>query len=727
MNSVTETKLRESRSEPTSDVTGLDFSQLSSLFWRRRWLIGGIVSLVTVGSGVMAYIAKPSYQASMQLLVSSSLYQPAHGSQEKSTPDFTDSNLQVDYTAQSQIMTSTKLLQRAVDSLKSDYPDLKIEDLRGPKDKSPIVVQQLQTGTGSNKVPSQVFSISFTGSNAVKVKRTLEALKQVYLDYNLEEQRQRLSKGLTFINEQLPNVKEQVMKSEQALEQFRRTNNLLDPETQGKKLLDDLSEVQQARRKIQTESNDLQAQVMNHQQKLAQSPQEALIAARLSQSSRYQVLLNEVQKTELALVDQRLIYKDDSPEIQIIIERRQEQLGLLQQEIQRVLQGDSIALINPDSSQPDASLLQTGQLSPIDLKLVEQLVMNQTSLAGMVARDRGLADQEQKLQQLLKQYPQLLSEYNRLKPDVEMNRKTLAQLLESQQSLGLKIAQGGFDWQLLKDPELGRSSDNSKLSRIVLGMLVGAILGIAAALIAEQLDQVIYSTSVLRKQTKLPLLGNIPQLLPSSNRNAFQNRLSLLYQPSSRTAMDRVCRNLNLSQVHLGGQSLALTSVLSGDEKLTLILGLALSAARFNHRVLVLDADMQCPRLHMILDLANDRGLFDLLTNASSSLPEKLTQTWQPMVDVLTSGEPTGDITRFLRMNPLQEILRSLENRYDLILINTPPSLDLIDASFVAEFCQGLILLVPMGRIKRPELTQTLEMLALSNIRGIVTASSSNI
>jgi polysaccharide biosynthesis transport protein len=168
---------------------------------------------------------------------------------------------------------------------------------------------------------------------------------------------------------------------------------------------------------------------------------------------------------------------------------------------------------------------------------------------------------------------------------------------------------------------------------------------------------------------------------------------------------------------------LALTSVLSGDEKLMLILGLALSAARLNHRVLVLDADMQCPRLHLILDLANDRGLFDLLTNGSSSLPEKFAQTWQPMVDVLTAGEPTGDVIRFLRMNQLQDILRSLENRYDLILINTPPSLDLIDASFVAECCQGLILLVPMGRTKRPELMQTLEMLELSNIRGIVTAS----
>jgi polysaccharide biosynthesis transport protein len=722
MNSVTEAKPSEYHSDRTSDVNGIDFSQLSHLFWRRRWLMGGILSLVTAGSGVMAYTAKPSYQASMQLLVSSSLYQPAH-SQEKATPDFTDSNLQVDYTAQSQIMTSTKLLERAVDVLKSDYPDLKIEDLRGPKEKSPIVVQQLQSGTGSNKVPSQVFSISFTGNSAVKVQRVLEALKQVYLDYNLEEQQQRLSKGLTFINEQLPSAKEQVLKSEQALEQFRRTNNLLDPETQGKKLLDDLSEVQQARRKIQTESNDLQAQVINHQKKLAQSPQDALIAARLSQSSRYQVLLNEVQKTELALVDQRLLYKDNSPEIQIIVERRQEQLGLLQQEIQRVLQGESIALVNPESSQSEASLMKTGQLSPIDLKLVEQLVMNQASLVGMMARDRGLADQEQKLQQLLKQYPQLLSQYNRLKPDVEMNRKNLTQLQEAQQSLGLKIAQGGFDWQLLKDPELGRSSGSSTLTRIVIGMLVGAILGIVAALIAEQLDQVIYSTPVLRKQTKLPLLGNIPQLLASSNRNAFQNRLSLLYQPSSRTAMDRVCRNLNLSQAHLGGKSLVLTSVLSGDEKSMLILGLALSAARFNHRVLVIDADMHCPRLHVMLDLTNDRGLFNLLTNVSSSLPEKLVQNWQPMVDVLTAGEPTGDITRFLRMNPLQEVLRSLEHRYDLILINTPPSLELIDASFVAEFCQGLILLVPMGRTKRPELTQTLEMLELSNIRGIVTAS----
>ncbi len=721
MNSVTETKSSENNPGTASGTDGWDFAKISSLLRRRRWLIGGVLTVVTGISGVMAVVAKPVYQSSMQLLVSSSLYQQSRNSSEKTGPDFTDSNLQVDYTAQMQLMTSTKLLQRAIDALKSEYPTLKIEDLRGqPGAKSPMTVQQLQAGIGSNKVPSQVFTIAFIGKDAVKTQRVLESLKQVYLDYNLEEQKQRLAKSLTFINEQLPKVKARVTQSEQSLERFRRNYNLLDPEAQGKSSLDALSGIQQERRKLHAEADDLQAQLSSNQQKLAQSPQEALIASRLSQSSRYQSLLNEIQRTELALVEKRLVYQEKTPIVQQLVERRQEQLGLLQQEIGRVLGGEAPTAGLSESPAASGSVLQQGQLSSSDLKLVERLVENQATLTGMVARDRELADQEEQLQTLLKQYPHLLSQYNRLKPEAEANRKTLEQLLDAQQSISLKVAQGGFDWQVVEDPAIGLSTGDSKLMRLVIGVFVGTILGIVAALLAEQWDPVIYSTQKLRKQTGLPLLGSIPRFSLPKESDAAQGPFKLLFQPTFRSAMDRIYRSLNFSPMHRGGRSLVLTSVLPGDGKSTLALGLALSAARFNHRVLVIDADMQSPCLHTMLDLSNDRGLFDLLTEATLRPPEKLIQTWQPMVDILTAGEPIGDATRFLRTDKMQRLLHHLEKSYDLILIDTPPSLAMVDASFVAEFCQGLILVARIGQIKQPELMQTLEMLALSNIRGIV-------
>lgn len=714
--SVTDQDSSDGNSVTSSSVNRLDLKQIRATLWRRRLLIAGVSGTIIVASGVMAWIAKPTYQSSMQLFVSSSLYQQSHSGQEKTEPDFTDSNLQVDYTAQLQLMTSAKLLQRAVDELKTEYPDLTIDSIRGkPGQTSPLVVQQIQSGTGSNKQPSQVFTISFTGKDAVKVQRVLQTLKQVYLDYNIEEQKQRLAKGLTFINEQLPKVQQQVVQSEAALEQFRRQHSLLDPDIQSKNLLDTLAGVGQERRKLQADLRQLQAEIGSNQKNLAQSPQQALLASRLSQSSRYQSLLNEVQKTELTLEDKQSVFRKDTPQVQQLAERRQRQIELLQQEAGRVLGKEAIAI-----AQVENFPLQNGQLSAIDLKLVEHLVEAQTNMTGVVARDQWLAQQEQQLRETLEQYPQLISQYNHLKPEAEMNRKTLEQLLQAQQSLGLKIAQGGFDWQIVEDPQLDRSTGSGKLTQLLLGVVVGITLAIIAALIAETLDETIYSTQTLQKQANLPLLGSIPQFVPRLGNDSPKSLLTQLSQPSFRSTLDRLYRNLQNSQHLASSQSLVVTSGLPGEGKSSLTLGLAMSAARFNCRVLVIDADLQIPRLHLMLNIPNEQGLFDLLADNSLTLPEKVVQTWLPKVDILTAGEATSDSARLLGSRQMELLLRQVGKNYDLILIDTPPSLGAVDASFVAAFCQGIILITRLGQTTRSELTQTLETLSKLNVLGIV-------
>lgn len=738
------TGLNQGQLVTTSPQSAVDIRQISTILFRRRLLILGVSCVVMSIATILAMSAKANYQSSMQISVSSNLYE---GVQSRNIPaggdtQFTDPNYQVvDYTAQLRYMLSTRLIQKAVDLLRPEYPDIKVEDILGKKGKqakkSPLVVAQLESGSGVNKVPSQVFEITFIDHDPVKAEKVLQALEKVYQDYNKEQQKQRLNKGLSFVNDRLPAVKKELIQSEKNLELFRQKNNLLDPEAQSKIFLESLANTRKELQSTRAQLQDVRARYKNLQQKIATSPQSALISSRLSQSPRFQSLLNEIQKTELALASERVRYKDTSPSIDKLTQQRQNQVGLLRQEVER-----SLADKAPTTPLTGKSLLSEGQMGEVDLKLLQELIEVQTTSLGLVANEQSLAQSEQQLRFELSKYPNLIAQYNRLLPDVETSRKTLEQLLQAQQSLGLQIAQGGFDWQVLEEPQPGIYLGSGKTLRLVAGAVIGPILGIALALIWEMFNDAIYSVQELQKLTNLRLLGRIPKLSASNTKK----KLSSLFlkargaiAPSYRDrhiniysrlpfheSLDMIYQNILLSKSPFAFKSLMVTSALSGEGKTTIAQGLAASAARMNRRVLLIDANMRHPRLHHTLELSNDWGLSLLLVDETNTPVPDYIQPIHPAIDVLTAGPTPEDTVKLLTSRRMKELIELFEKTYDLVLIDAPAILGTVDARIVASYCHQIVLVARMGQVTRTELIHATDILNKLNLVGIIANEPNN-
>jgi len=739
---VANTGLNQGQLITTSPQSTVDIRQLLTILFRRCFLILGVSGLVMSVAIFLAIIAKPKYQSSMQLLVNSNLYE---GLQSRNIPgntdsQFTDKNIQfVDYTAQLRLMLSTKLIQKAVHLLRPEYPDIKVEDILGKKGKQAkrgsLVVSQLEAGTGVNKVPSQVFEITFNDQDPIKAEKVLQALKKVYQDYNIEQQKQRLNKGLSFINDRLPKIKQEVIKSENNLKRFRQKYNLLDPEAQSKILLDSLANTQKQLESTHAQLQDVRARYNNLQLKMAASPQNALISSRLSQSTRYQTLLNEIQKTELALAQERLRYTDSSPAIAKLTQQRSNQVSLLGQEIERSLPDKA-----PTTPQTGKSLLTQGQKGEVDLKLLEELIEVQTTSLGLVANEQSLAKSEQQLRSELSKYPTLIAEYNRLLPEVETNRKTLEQLLQAQQSLGLKIAQEGFDWQVLEEPQPGIYMGSGRTLRLVGGAVIGPILGIAIALIWEMSKNAIYSSQELQNLTNLRLLGRVPKLsLPlrkkrlsslflrkGSLTSAYRDKqLSVYTQLPSHETFDMIYQNIQISNPY-AFKSLMVTSALPKEGKTTIAQGLALSAARMHRRVLLIDANMRDPSLHNILELSNDWGLSLLLLDETNNGVPDYIQPIHPAIDILTAGPTPEDTVKILSSRRMKELIEVFEQTYDLVLIDAPTILGTVDARILATYCHQIVLVEKMGKVTRTELIQATEILGKLNVVGIIANEPNN-
>ncbi|QEI41184.1 Tyrosine-protein kinase wzc [Dolichospermum sp. UHCC 0315A] len=702
----------------------VDIKKITAIALHHRWFILGISCAVMSVTSLFAITTKPTYQSYMQILVSYNSDKSLPASKpEKTTKDLQKPQLSsIDYSSQVKLMLSAKLVQKAVNLLHTDYPQMTIEDIYSNSkiDKtSSLSLTQLPVDTEVNQNLNQVFSISFTDKDPLKSKRVLQALEKVYQDYNTDQKNQRINQGLVFANNHLPQLQKDVLKAEKKLEKFRQQNNLIDPILQSKILLQSLADIQKQRQKTRAQLQDVQTRHNSLEQAIASSHQKQINIDDSLESRQYQALIRELKQTEKELTQARILYTEKYPIIEQLKQKKQIIVTILQQ------QGQNKAVdINSKSK-------LSGQIIP---KLENDLTQLKVNALGLIAHDRDLAKSEQEVRSLLSKYPNLITEYKRLVANVEIYRKTLQQLTQVQNSLGVKIAQEGFNWQILEEPALGIHIGNLRWLLIVGGILIGPILGLAAALIWEKFNNAIFYTQDLQNLTNIQLLGSVPRL--GKRKDSWTSQLQSIVRDKSKNLdishqeiiknlpnhqnLDIIYQNIQMLNNSLPLKSLMLTSALPGEGKTTLALGLGSSAARMHQRVLVVDANLRSPSLHKTLGLTNDWGLSLLLVDDINTSFHNYIQPIHPAIDVLTAGPIPEDVANLLSSERMQELMDLFAQNYDLVLIDAPSVLDAVDGRIVASLCNGIIMVGRIGKVTPNKLMEATEILSKLNLIGII-------
>ncbi|BAY13432.1 GumC family protein [Calothrix sp. NIES-2098] len=701
------------------------YGQIFAVLVRRfPWFVLVFLTSVTF-AGFITTKTQPTYKSSMQLLVEPN-YQVKPGTAGAEN-QFTDPNVEIDTATQLNLMQSSGLIQKAVDKLQQDYPDITVAEI-----KAALVLNQIKTK--DDNVATKIFQVEYTSKDPDKTQKVLAAIRQVYVEYNKQQQDARLQKGLQVIRDQLKKASDEVNASETNLQRFRRNQNLIDPETQAKALEENLNKLQEERRATRSLYEEALARQQSLQEQLNRSPQNALVSSRLSQSTRYQGLLNEIQKTELALSQERLRFTDETPNVQKLKEQLQGQKELLQQEVTRTLGGLPAGAVAAGEN-----LLEQGQLGQIDLNLASQLVETQTTIVALAARDQTLAQKENDLRFQLKRFPPLLAYYNRILPQLQFSRERLEQLLRAEQQLRQELSKGGFNWEVVEEPQKGMQMGPNLQQNLLLGAVVGLMLGGIAAFMREASDDAVHTTAELEKHVALPVLGVTPKLPTTKPRESTIKlpfgkpevlapwTVEVLQSPLRWESLDLIYKNIELLNTVANLKSLMITSALPDEGKSALALGLAMSAARLHKKVLLIDANLRDPSLHNQLNLPNDQGLSTLLTS-EAALPNQVSIQYagSSYIDILTAGPIPTDAANLLSSPRMTELMATFEENYDLILVDGSPVLGLVDAMLTASSCRSVVMVASIGRVTRSQMAQATAMLSKLNLIGVVANGVSN-
>lgn len=712
----------------TQEEEELNLRQVLSVVKHRWWIIAGITLGLTGAIAAWTFLKTPIYQGRFLLLIGQPIEENKNSlklAAQDILPQLGGEN--IDYETQIAVLKSPQLLNPILSKITPQYPDFTYSDLISKTGKSDLKISQLED--------TKVLEIVYENAEPEKIKLVLDNLARHYLKYSSQERKTEINQGLDFVNAQLPVLQERVNSLQKQMQQFRQQYNFLDPDKEATRLSQQLTTTEQEYRAAQVALNEINSRYQALQQQVGLAPNQAIIATYLSESPGYQDLLRQLQEVEVELAKQSAVFAKDSPIIATLEEKRANLLPLLQNEAQRTL-GEKL----PQTVGNSPALVSR---SALRVQLTQQLVEAANSRQTLEIKVKSLAQALEQQKASVKNLAVLARRYTDLQRELEIATTSLNRFLEQQQKLQLQVAQQVVPWQLISPPEVGEDFVSPKPVRnLALGVIGGLLLGIGAAFLAERLDPVHHSADEIKEDTKLPLLGAIPwqkdlgmieqvtaalpqltvagqQLtIPNTTaKSANQNPSYYNFSPFS-----EAFRTLNTNIRLLGSdsplKSLVISSVSPGDGKTTISINIAKAAAGMGQRVLLVDADLRRPQIHLRLNLDNDHGLSNVLAEgldwneAIQSLPR------HENLSILTAGSIPPDPTRLLSSQRMQEMISQLQqdHAFDLIIYDLPPIAAFADAKILAAMATGLILVTKLGKTDRFALKNLLEDLKLSHI-----------
>lgn len=336
-----------------------------------------------------------------------------------------------------------------------------------------------------------------------------------------------------------------------------------------------------------------------------------------------------------------------------------------------------------------------------EMKQISQSIKNEYKMAQM---------QEENLRQVLehqKKATQELSEvgvqYRVLLRDVETNRALYENILKSFKETTATENLPATNIRIIYPatvPEMPVKP--KKLRYIMLATVMGAVLGMAAALGLESLDSTLKTPEEVEHWLKLPNLAVIPRLEPPAEGNSKELPQVMLHhdrQPLLAEAYRRLRTSILFSTPGRAPQVLLVSSTMPLEGKTATAANLAAAMANAEGPVLLVEADLRRPSLHQIFQVEREPGLSNFLVGETNELPVR--QTAVPRLYLLPCGKIPPNPSELLGSGRMQELLARVRERFARIIVDSPPLLSVTDPAILATMVTGVLLVVKAESVPR--------------------------
>lgn len=353
-------------------------------------------------------------------------------------------------------------------------------------------------------------------------------------------------------------------------------------------------------------------------------------------------------------------------------------------------------------------------------------------LQVIVARIKTLKGGRDSLQREVAQMPDLQQEYIQLQNQFKIELENLANLKRKEKEL--EIQRISFKKEVKVDQFAetpGATPSGSILMKLIFSSLAALFLGLLIILGLESLDPSVKSRQDLL-DCGLDFYGEIPMLKTDNKKN--QNKIQFggpkdlvcLNKPDSVESMSFKYIRARIESLRYKEnkkcQIITLSSAMHNEGKSFVSANLAISLGQLSRKVLLIDADLRRPSQPSYFNLSTQTGLVDVLT-MQRDLQDVLLTHEGSKIDILPAGFSRNNSTELISGQKFRLLLDHLKKSYDYIVIDTPPTFAVVDASIIASLSDIPILVSSYRETRKADLYQAyndLLQVSYKNVYGLI-------
>jgi capsular exopolysaccharide synthesis family protein len=235
--------------------------------------------------------------------------------------------------------------------------------------------------------------------------------------------------------------------------------------------------------------------------------------------------------------------------------------------------------------------------------------------------------------------------------------------------------------------------------------LLAAVLGLIAGLLGIYLNEVFNDTysnqETVENELQLDVLAVIPKY--KEEKSKYNRGLVTITEPNSHLAesFKMLRTNINYMSKDEGAKVIMLTSSVGAEGKTTTSSNLAITIAQDHRKVLLIDGDLRRPNLFKLFKITMAPGLTDIIYG-KYTLAEAVQHAIDvPGLDLLTAGRLTSMTTELLGSVSFRKIIDEARERYDTIIIDAPPVLNVPDTIIISKLVDRVMFVVAMDETNR--------------------------
>jgi polysaccharide biosynthesis transport protein len=708
----------ERQSEDEDDASALTLSDLLGMVLKHKWTLLLVILVSTSIAGINTFLLRPTYRATAVIQIERA---PAR------IVDFKNGSTDVDQASvdeylglktQYELLRSRSLAERVIDELQLDR-SRPTGTAKGPAATSAaasaaaaasdgyigrVISGYRKLSTPATTDPdvlgreavvgaflgalavepvqnSRLVRVSVDNVDPALAAKIANTTAQIYVGLGQERRIESSAYAKTFLEDQIKQMKAKLEDSERKLNQYAQQKQILTLDDKTSAINQTYIDYAAALSKAEQERIKAEA-VWNE---VKRHPENAPVPA---ENKTFAVFKERKAHLELEYQQNLRIYKPDFPKMQ--------QIKAQIIEIDAQIKAETANVAAVIKAQYDAAVGQENQIR-------EKL--GQTRKQVLVTQDNSI-------------------DLNLLKREVDTNRQLYDSLLErlKQVNVSSNLTTNNLSIVDTAATPLFPYKPNLQ-SNLLAGLGIGLFLGLCLVFLLEYLDDSIRFPDMVERVLGVPLMGVIPV---GDRKRGETNSVGLDVHNDPRSNMAEAYRSvrtaLQFSTSHGAPKRLLVTSTTRDEGKSTSALALAINFAQMGHHVLLVDADMRNPSIHKMLNITNELGLSNLLSDDARG--ETLIQpTVVPNLSVLTAG-PTPPNPVDLLMGPkLMALLDKAANvGISHVIVDGPPILGIADSIVLGNQIQDMLFIVRAASTRKANIRDALRRLRLSGLapRGAV-------